>query len=43
MSNLRDLSNQASAIGSSVSNAAEGMYQSAEEMKEVLSHFKMSE
>jgi methyl-accepting chemotaxis protein len=42
MSDLRGLSNQASAIGTSVSDAADEMYQSAEERKELLSHFKMS-
>jgi methyl-accepting chemotaxis protein len=42
MSDLLGLSNQASTVGSSVSDAADEMYQSAEEMKELLSRFKVS-
>jgi methyl-accepting chemotaxis protein len=42
MSELNDLSNQAASIGSSVSVSADEMSQSAEEMRDALSHFKMS-
>jgi methyl-accepting chemotaxis protein len=42
MSELNDLSNQASTIGVSVSSAADKMYHSVEELKELLSHFKMN-
>jgi methyl-accepting chemotaxis protein len=42
MSELHDLSNQTTSIGNSVSTSAEEMSQSTEEMKELLSHFKMS-
>jgi methyl-accepting chemotaxis protein len=41
MSNLNDLSNQASAAGNSTAEAAKEIYQSAEEMKEELSLFKI--
>jgi methyl-accepting chemotaxis protein len=42
MSELNDLSNRASTIGESVSSTADNMYQSTEELKELLSHFKMN-
>ncbi|MDR3354506.1 MAG: methyl-accepting chemotaxis protein, partial [Synergistaceae bacterium] len=42
MSDLHDLSNQASSVGDSVSSSAEEMSRSAEEVKENLSHFKLS-
>jgi hypothetical protein len=42
MSELNDLSNLASTMGGPVSSAADEMYQSTEELKEFLSHFKMS-
>jgi methyl-accepting chemotaxis protein len=41
MSELNGLSNQASTIGGSVSAAADKMFQSVEELKELLSHFKI--
>ena len=42
MSNLHNLSDQASSIGNAISLSAKEMSQSAEEMDELLSHFKMS-
>jgi methyl-accepting chemotaxis protein len=43
MSELHELSSQASAIGSSVSASAEEMYQLVEELKGGLSHFKTAD
>jgi methyl-accepting chemotaxis protein len=41
MSDLNDLSNQASAVGSSVSGAALEMRQSTDDLKELLAHFRI--
>ena len=42
MSELNDLSNRTSAIGDSVSSAADKMHGAVEELKELLSHFKIN-